>query len=183
MLDLLQNARSSLPLTGDGLTLRLPERSDARWIGGHARHPQTALDLWLPMPYGIEGAGRLAEELVTGWDAPTRFGPSLVADHREPFVAIFFLPVDAKRPEVAYGVAPEWRARGIGTAGLRLVADWLLDSVPTLDHIELHIDPENVASIRVAERTGFTPAGKDRHEVPATGERYEDVVYRRNRTE
>src|SRR5829696_3365964 len=43
-------------------------------------------------------------------------------------------------------------------AGLRLMASWALPEM-RLGRLQLHADPENVASQRVAERAGFTREG------------------------
>ena len=61
--------------------------------------------------------------------------------------------------ELSYWVAPEARGRGAATAGLTMLRDWVVEHWD-VDRIELLINPENAASIRVAEKAGFTAAGR-----------------------
>ena len=57
--------------------------------------------------------------------------------------------------EVSYWIAPEGRGRGAATAAVRLLVSWAFEAWAQLERIELQTLPENAASQRVAERTGF----------------------------
>jgi RimJ/RimL family protein N-acetyltransferase len=91
------------------------------------------------------------------------------------------LPADPARPELAYGVAPDHRGKGVATRSLRAVSDWLFDVALALNGVELRIDSSNVASRRVAEKAGFSYRGDVVQKVPTTGERYEDLLYVREK--
>ena len=73
-------------------------------------------------------------------------------------------------------MAPEYRRRGYATRAVMLVTRWLLDD-GLADEVELRIDPDNVASQRVAAAAGFAPAGTIVSHVPRTGESYEDLRF------
>jgi RimJ/RimL family protein N-acetyltransferase len=60
--------------------------------------------------------------------------------------------------EVAYGVRPAWRGRGLATDALRALAHWALREYG-MRRIELRADSANAASIRVAEKAGFHREG------------------------
>ena len=74
------------------------------------------------------------------------------------FTGIVDLDAEARQGEIGYVVAREARGRGVAGRSLRLVTDWALDTLG-LQRVELHIDPENEASIRVAERCGYVREG------------------------
>lgn len=72
---------------------------------------------------------------------------------------------------VAYGIFPTWRGQGLAGRAIDLVAEYLR-SATEASEIVLRIVPENVCSIRVAEKAGFARVGI--HEV-AEGKRVQYV--------
>ena len=72
-------------------------------------------------------------------------------------------PNENRRLTVGYGVHEEHRGRGYATELLTLLSTWGL-ARPEIDVVRATIRPDNVASIRVAEKAGFM----------LTGERLED---------
>jgi RimJ/RimL family protein N-acetyltransferase len=80
------------------------------------------------------------------------------------------------RGEVGYWLAPHGRGRGAATSAVRLLARWALAALP-LARIELHTDPDNAASRRVAARAGFTEEGVLRSYDTRKGRRYDSVVH------
>lgn len=72
-------------------------------------------------------------------------------------------PGPNRRLTVGYGVREEHRCRGYATEILNLLAEWGL-AQPEIDVVRATIRPDNLASLKVAERAGFA----------ATGERLED---------
>lgn len=82
---------------------------------------------------------------------------------------------DSGRAEIGYWLLPEGRGRGRATRAVRLVSHWAL-SQSAVTRLELLTSPDNVASQRVAERSGFRREGvlRSYHEV---GGRREDAVF------
>ncbi len=77
---------------------------------------------------------------------------------------------------VSYWVGPGARGRGLATAAVRLLARWAFDEVG-LVRLQLYIEPENVASQRVAERAGFVREGRLRgHFAGRDGSRVDTLV-------
>lgn len=78
---------------------------------------------------------------------------------------------ERKSARGGYWVVASGRGRGAATRALRLISDWGLRELG-LRQIEIHIEPENAASINVASAAGYraagtvrdTPFGKD-HEL------------------
>ena len=62
------------------------------------------------------------------------------------------------RGSVGYWLLEDGRGKGRATRAVRLMASWALPEM-RLGRLQLHADPENVASQRVAERAGFTREG------------------------
>lgn len=78
--------------------------------------------------------------------------------------------------ELSYWVAPRARGAGAATAGLVMLRDWVLEHWD-VDRIELLINPENAASIRVAEKAGFASAGRRKTCASCAGPDGTVVVY------
>ncbi len=82
---------------------------------------------------------------------------------------------DAGRAELGYWLLPEGRGQGHATRALRLASRWAL-SQPGVARLELATSPENTASQRVAERSGFRREGVLRSYHVVDGRR-EDAVF------
>jgi RimJ/RimL family protein N-acetyltransferase len=82
----------------------------------------------------------------------------------------------ARTAEVGYGVRPAWRGRGIATDALRTLAPWAIHECG-LRRVELRADTANVASIRVAEKAGFTREGVLRHVEAGPDGNLDQVVF------
>lgn len=84
---------------------------------------------------------------------------------------------DDGRGSVGYWLLEDARGRGRATRALRLMASWALTEM-RLGRLQLHTDPENVASQRVAERAGFTREGVLRaYDGRKDGTRADALVY------
>ena len=77
---------------------------------------------------------------------------------------------------VTYWVLPEARGRGVASDAVQLLARWALGDLG-LKRLEMFIEPENVASQRVAERCNFVREGLLRSRWVAKGRRRDSVVY------
>lgn len=79
--------------------------------------------------------------------------------------------------EVGYWLHPDARGRGVATAALQtLVAHAFSAEGAALRRLSLGIAEGNDASIRVAERAGFTPSGRDRAAEPLGDGRIVDLL-------
>jgi RimJ/RimL family protein N-acetyltransferase len=77
--------------------------------------------------------------------------------------------------EVAYLARAEGRGRGLMTRAVRVLCDWLLEQ--GVGRIELRTHPDNGASQRLAERSGFTREGLERKSIWLHGERQDAIVW------
>jgi RimJ/RimL family protein N-acetyltransferase len=94
------------------------------------------------------------------------------------FAALVWIDPDAREAEAGYIVSPRARGRGIAARALRLLTEWALNDL-ALERVELRITPENLGSIRVAERCGYVREGVLRSVHFKEGERSDLVIYSR----
>ena len=117
-------------------------------------------------------------EILKWFDLHTRSPAGYLAAKREAWAegtGASFAICDATRPDtclghvfierdgdgrgsVGYWLLGGCRGKGRATRAVRLMASWALAEMG-LGRLQLHTDPENVASQRVAERAGFTREG------------------------
>lgn len=85
-------------------------------------------------------------------------------------------PGPNRRLTVGYSVHEEHRGRGYATEMLTLLTDWALAG-PGVDLVRATIAPDNLPSLRVAEKAGFTAIG----ELVQDDEHGELMVFERRR--
>jgi RimJ/RimL family protein N-acetyltransferase len=95
------------------------------------------------------------------------------------FVGIGVAPAidpEARELELGYVIAAAERGRGYAGAVLQAMTHWALDEAGA-QRIVLHIDVANTASIRVAERGGYTREGVMRSAHVKQGLRADTVLF------
>jgi ribosomal-protein-serine acetyltransferase len=93
-------------------------------------------------------------------------------------IALVQIDREGREAEAGYIVAPQARGRGIAARALRLLTDWALQELE-LERVELRITAGNVASERVAERSGLLREGVLRSVHFKQGLRTDLAVYSR----
>jgi RimJ/RimL family protein N-acetyltransferase len=79
--------------------------------------------------------------------------------------------------EVSYFLAGAERGKGYATRAVRLLARWAFEQ-NGIERLELRANPQNDASLRLAERVGFTREGIQRASRRATdGSRFDTLVF------
>jgi RimJ/RimL family protein N-acetyltransferase len=177
MMHLIQPDR---PLTDGVVTLRLPSLAagDVEAVRAYIEHDQ--LDgIWLPgIP--LVPAGQAVADWLAGWAGrPSRDGPAFVVSIPEDprFIGhVNFTDRAAGAVELGYGIAPQWRGRGLASRAARIAAHWAA-SLPGVTIVELRIDQDHQASQHVAANAGFVPAGTISQFLPGTGKTFEDLRY------
>jgi RimJ/RimL family protein N-acetyltransferase len=166
---------SSFGLTDGVVTLRRWVPEDAPDIARACDDPVTARWLPVPSPYTLEdGQGYVERFTRPGW-ADGRTADVAVTDAATGelmgAVGIKLLHRDQGVGEVGYWTAPWARGGGVASRAAALIADWGLQELG-LSRVELLADVENTASVRAAEKAGFTREGvlrsarRDRHGTP-----------------
>ncbi|MEV4647135.1 GNAT family N-acetyltransferase [Saccharopolyspora sp. NPDC049357] len=131
--------------------LRRWRPSDAEQVFQACQDPEIQRWTTIPVPYTEEHA----EGFLAGAGGSPLFA---VTEHGDDVLGSFGLvAVEDDRAEVGCWVAPWARRLGVGEAAGRALADWALDDTG-LTRLEWVADAANGASLRLAERIGFTPA-------------------------
>lgn len=149
----------SVPLTDGAVCLRYRQVADLDAIRAASHDPET--QRWLSDPPMDDEAiaasmARVADAFQSG-----RAAPLVIADQATS-QAIGLINVqfrDDRAATIAYFVFPGHRGQGVAPRAVRLAVDWAFADLG-LSELLLEIDPGNLASVRVAEKCGFTPAGR-----------------------
>ena len=142
----------------DGATLLRPWRdSDAAAVTAACQDPEIARWTRVPDNYGESDARAFLlyryDSVLTGVAAP--FAVVSADDRLLGSVALIGIEWPHLRGEVGYWLAREARGQGHATRAVRLICGWGFDALG-LERIVLQAAIENLASQRVAERSGFT---------------------------
>jgi RimJ/RimL family protein N-acetyltransferase len=146
------------PLTDGTVCLRYRQATDLDAIRAASHDPETRR--WLndpPMDDEARAASmaRVADAFQSG-----RAAPLVIADQGtdQPVGLINVQFRDDRVATIAYSVFPGQRGQGVAPRAVRLAVDWAFADLG-LSELLLEIDPENLASVRVARKCGFAPAG------------------------
>lgn len=163
----------------DGFVLLRPWRpDDAPSVAVLLRDPEVARWTPLPQPESTEDAAawlaRQAARCEAGDQAA--FAVEACADGSlVGSVDVFFR--DSRRAEIGYVIGRSARRRGVGTRAVRLAAAWAF--ARDIDRLELIAHADNLASLRIAERTGFHREGVLRRFRTLRGEPQDLVMHSR----
>jgi len=138
---------------GAGLRLRTLTRRDAELVV-RATSAETGPALWSPHPAGPYTLND-AQAALRDWDpdaeAQTSYG---ILDDGELLGALGLMPDGPRSAELAYWVRPQSRRQGLALRGVQEITQWAHRDAG-LTRIWLEINPDNVASQRLAERAGY----------------------------
>ncbi len=141
-------------LTVGEFQLRMLTPDDAALVV-EATRGEHAPALWGPHPAGPYTVDDALAALRT-WDPATSRQASYGVLEDDRLVgSLGLMPDGPSSAELAYWLRPADRGRGIAWRSVAALTAFVHDGVP-LARVWLEIDPENVASRRVAERAGFT---------------------------
>ena len=171
-------ALSATGLTDGVVTLRPAADSDVLAIVEACRDPAIQRYTTVPSDYREADAWEWLERSERGRAAGTDF-PLLVVDAADGSllgsVGVHDLD-DQGRCRVGYWVAAPARGRGVASRALRLLCGWAFEELGVA-RIELHVEPENETSQRVAERVGFEQEGLLRSFMEVSGARRDMLSY------
>jgi RimJ/RimL family protein N-acetyltransferase len=138
-------------IEAEGCVLRPLRGGDVPAITRACQDPEIAR--WLPhLPHPYRATD--AREFVAHATAQEREITLAIADDADTLVGVVNVRLTDAPPTVGYWIAPGARGRGIATAATSAIARWTF-AVHAPARIALHVEPENRASVRVAEKCGF----------------------------
>jgi RimJ/RimL family protein N-acetyltransferase len=164
------------PLADDAVALRPWRDDDVRAVVAACQDPLIARYTLVPSPYTERDARAWlasnknrrsrGEQLEL---AVTATGGALLGS-----IALNEIDWNQPRARLGYWVARDERGRGVATRAVSLLSRWALEELG-LARLELRTETENVASQRVAERSGFVREGVLRSYMEVKG-RWVDCV-------
>jgi len=167
------------PLANGAIRLRPWAMRDVSAVEQAGHDPYIPTITSVPPAYTDEGGRAYVERQ---WQRLTDGqGMSLcIADARTDaalgFVGINFEDRARGRASLGYWVVPEARGRGVAAAAVRLLSAWAFSTLGT-PRLELLVEPDNLASHRVAERAGFRAEGVLRSYEELQGRRADLIMY------
>jgi RimJ/RimL family protein N-acetyltransferase len=144
------------PIEAGWLTLRPFTTADIPWVHEVLTDPVVQRFLPIPSPYRLEDAASLVEqEYIRGGDGGHR-ADFLVADAATAtrLGRVGLRLAEPGAAEIGYWVDPRARNRGVATTAARALCKWGVMKAG-IELIEWRCQAGNVASRRVAEKTGF----------------------------
>jgi ribosomal-protein-alanine N-acetyltransferase len=148
------------PLRGGDVTLRAWTPADVPALTGACQDPEIPRWTVVPSPY----TERHARDFIAGCEGDRAAGRELALAVVGPddallgAVGVGRFDWEDGKAEIGYWIAREARRRAVGVRATRLLARWALTALG-LERLELLANPENEASVRLAERAGFTREG------------------------
>ncbi|MFG1705223.1 GNAT family N-acetyltransferase [Nonomuraea sp. M3C6] len=132
----------------DAARIRAIVRSGARFLPPGAPATASGIVQWLSNGvHELRRSGQGLHLAMTGADG-------LIVGA----ISLFKTSWSAGTTEVGYGVHPLYRGRGFATEAVRGLVDWVF-ATTELRRIDLTANLDNVASLRVAQKAGFTWEG------------------------
>lgn len=144
-----------------------------------ADEPGVYENTYIPADRGPEFAEGWVALYLKGWTDGSRAGFTIRSIEDDSFLGFASLPnleLDKAEAEAGYVVSESARGRGVASAALNQITRWGMGTLG-LQRIYLHIDPENVGSLKVAEKCGYVREGVLRSVYFKEGRRVDSAVY------
>lgn len=176
------SCQPAAPLVDGDLELSLPGPADTAELAAYGAHADLLEGIWVagPPPAGDPAAWarQRIDEFRAGWQSPGGPQGAVLSIRSEGRLVgfVYLSPRGASSVEVAYGIAPPARGRGLATRAAKRVTRWLLTE-GGFDRVLLYVDEDHAAGHRVAVRAGFRPVDSVRTRIEATGESFTQIVY------
>jgi ribosomal-protein-alanine N-acetyltransferase len=166
-------------LTDGTVRLRLMSDDDVDAVAEACRDPEIARFTTIPSPYRPRHAREWLVHSRGGLESGTDLHTLIVDPADDELLGsagISGLDLATGRCAFGYWVTAQARGRGVATRALRLLSRFAFHDLE-VQRVELWIDPENAASLRVAERVGFSREGLLRSFMPINGVRRDMLMY------
>ena len=138
------------------LRLRPFTPADIPWVYEVLLDPVVQRFMQVPSPYRLEDAVSHVEQgYIAGWDDGRQ--AEFVAEDAVTGIPLGRVGLRLGEPgaaEVGYWVDPRARNRGVATTAVRAACRWAV-TTPGIELIEWRCEAGNIASRRVAEKSGF----------------------------
>jgi len=166
-------------LVDDAIRLRLVADADRAAIVEACQDPAIQRYTTVPERYGDINAREFARQSALGFADGTAVTLVIVdatTDQLLGTIALRRVQAERGRWSVGYLVAPWARGKGVATAAVRLISRYGFEELDAA-RIDLLAEPENVASVRVAEGAGFQRERLLRDEIVIKGDAHDVYMY------
>ena len=144
--------------------------ADVPAIVAACQDPEIPRRTSVPSPYTEEDA----RSFLAG--APNVQSFAVVGADDQLLGCVGYQRLNHSRATLGYWVVREARGRGVASRALRLVSRWALRELG-LARVQLLVEPDNAASIRVAENAGFRREALLRSYIELKGRRRDVYLY------
>jgi RimJ/RimL family protein N-acetyltransferase len=162
-------------------TIRPYRADDAEAVFAAVDESRNELMPWLPWcneAYSIEDTRKWLEAQISGFSSGTAYSFA-ICDHEGQFLGACGLSLIEKRNRVAnlgFWVRRPATRRGVASEAVRQLVAWAFANTD-FERLEVLVSVENVASKRVAEKSGAVPEGLLRHRIMLCGRSHDCVMY------
>jgi RimJ/RimL family protein N-acetyltransferase len=164
-------------LTDGVVTLRPWRADDVDPLVAICEDPEVVRFTRVPAPYTRDDALMFLAQQVASEERGDSVACAIVDGADGPLVGgIDLRRASDARAVLGYLVGAPARGRGVASRAARLLSRWALREWGVA-RVEIHVRPDNPASLRVAERAGFTREGVLRSYLEVRGRRYDSVVF------
>lgn len=128
---------------------------------------------------------QLIERYSKGWSNETSadFAIRSADDNRFlGYAGLIALDLDTQQTQLGYMVSPQARNRGVATHAVAALTDWAFSQLELI-RVELRISHDNAASLKVAERCGYSQEGVLRSVHTKNGRRTDLTIWSRLRSD
>lgn len=168
-------------LTDGVIRLRRWHPDDAAWVHRAVQDPEIPRFLGIPPNHTLEGVQRWLSSVVAALDSGDEINLAVVSATSGDLLGSVGVTRSCDDPaigEVGYWVDAAARCSQVATRAVDLIVPWAFD-VMRLARVELTTHEDNVASLRVAEKTGFAREGLLRSYREQHGRRVDLVMLAR----
>jgi ribosomal-protein-alanine N-acetyltransferase len=130
---------------------------------------------------GLPYVEELVDRYANGWINETSADFAILSAKDGFFLGyagLVRLELDARQAQLGYMVSPHARNRGVATRAVNALTDWAFSQLGLI-RVELRISDDNIASLIVAERCGYTREGVLRSAHTKDGRRTDLSIWSR----
>lgn len=162
-------------ITTDRLTLRRHEIKDLEALTAFLSDPvATRYMAFTPEQKAQAGARKMLEYVIESYttDAPI-FSLTIADPETDQYLGSCGANPDVKDIEIYYTIVAEHQGKGYATEAARALLDYLKETTEAM--LIAYVIPENMPSVRVAERLGFIDAGPIQRKA-VTGDQEHEIL-------
>jgi RimJ/RimL family protein N-acetyltransferase len=142
--------------------------------------PEVVIAQVPPEPFSLDRSGRRCEQAESNWLAGVQATLTIrdaVTDAFAGEIGLYYSEPSTGQAMIGYNLDPDWRGLGYASRAVRLLTAWTFAHTGIVRLIA-GTAPENTASQRVLEATGFHREGYQHSRLPGvSGTRIDDLLY------